>query len=170
MSFNTKTASIEFFVDEVSDLLLACENVPSGEALASEEVLRLPLDNVRGREPAEIQRTIGRLVLSFLNARSSKSLNLPRDLEDERRLDEEHFKQLFIAARANEPEAMYDLAVSLIARGMGNENWADLEQGETLLNQAVAAGFPAAIKYQSETWTLIRPRLEQKLKGGKDNK
>lgn len=170
MRFHTKKVSIEFFVDEASDLLLARETVLSdgGEAISSEEVLRLPLDNVRGREPAEIQRTIGRLVLSFLNSKSSKNLNLPRDLEDERRLDEEHFNQLLIAAKSNEPEAVYDLAVSLIARGMSNESWADIEQGEALLNQAVTAELPAAIKYQSETWVLIRPRLEQKLKCGKD--
>ncbi len=58
----------------------------------------------------------------------------------------------------------YDLAVGLIGRGVGNENWADIEQGEVLLNQAIAAGLPAAIEYQSETWGLIRPRLEEKLK------
>ena len=32
------------------------------------------------------------------------------------------------------------------------------------VNQAVAAGHPAAITYQSETWALIRPRLEHKFK------
>lgn len=169
MTSHAKTTSIEFFVDEASDLLLAYEHAPvAGETEAtSEEVLRLPLGNIRAREPAEIQRTIGRLVLSFLNARSAKGLNLPRDVEDEKRLDDEHFEHLLVAARSNKPEAIYDLAVGLIARGMSNENWADIEQGETLLNEAVQAGFPAAIKYQSETWMLIRPRLEQKFKPDK---
>lgn len=165
-----KTASIEFLVDEAADLLIALEHGTERAGALPEEVLRLPLGDVRAREPAEIQRTIGRLVLSFLNSRSSKGLNLPRDREDERRLDEEHFSQLVAASRSNEPEAIYDLAVGLIARGMSNENWADIEEGEALLNQAIAAGLPAAIKYQSETWELIRPRLEQKIKHGKQNK
>jgi hypothetical protein len=159
-----KTASIEFFVDEPSGLLIALEHSSENTTAPPEEVLRLHLDDVRVRKPAEIQRTIGRLVLSFLDSRSSKGLNLPRDREDERRLDEEHFSQLEAALRSNNPEAIYDLAVSLIARGMSNDNWADIERGEALLNQAVATGLPAALKYQSETWELIRPRLEQKIK------
>ncbi len=170
MISRARTASIEFFVDEISDLLIGRENAPDnrGKMASSEEVLRIPLGEIRTQEPANTQRAIGRLVLSFLNSRSSKDLNLPRDLEDEKRLDEEHFNKLLVAARSNEPEAVYDLAVGLIARGMNNNNWTDIEQGEALLNQAVAEGFPAAIKYLSETWALIRPRLEQKLKHDKD--
>jgi TPR repeat protein len=160
-----KTASIEFFVDEAAGLLMALEHDPArAEGAPPDEVLRLPLGEVRAREPADIQRAIGRLVLSFLNSRSSKGLNLPRDLEDEKRLDDENLNQLLLAARSNKPEAVYDLAVSLIARGMSNESWGDIEQGEVLLSQAVAAGHPAAIAYQSETWALIRPRLEHKFK------
>lgn len=166
MSLTKKTASIEFVVDEAADLLLAYERPPQGAGEGdSEEVLNLSLDNIRGREPAEIQRTLGRLVLSFLNSRSSKGLNLPRDLEDEKKLDAQHFGELQAMADTNTPEAIYDLAVSLIGRGMSNDSWADVEQGELLLNQAVSAGLPAAIKYQAEVWALVRPRLEQKLKG-----
>ncbi len=166
MSLTKKTASIEFVVDEAADLLLAYERPAQGAGEGdSEEILNLSLDNIRGREPAEIQRTLGRLVLSFLNSRSSKGLNLPRDLEDEKKLDEQHFGELQAMADTNTPEAIYDLAVSLIGRGMSNDSWADIEQGESLLSQAVGAGFPAAIKYQAEVWALVRPRLEQKLKG-----
>ena len=101
-----KTASIEFFVDETADLLLAYEHPPQGRGEAdSEEVLSLPLSNVRVREPAEMQRTLGRLVLSFLNSRSSKGLNLPRDLEDEKKLDEEHLGKLQATADGKTPEA-----------------------------------------------------------------
>lgn len=164
-----KTASIEFFVDETSDMLVGRENTSDGKGsiAASEEVLRLSLSDVRAREAADIQRSIGRLVLSFLDSRSSKGLNFPRDFEDEKKLDKEHFDQLLEAANSNEPEAVYDLAVGLIARGMSNNSWADIEQGEVLLNQAVAAGLPTAITYQLETWALIRPRLEQKLRPGR---
>ena len=64
MSLAKKTASIEFFVDETADLLLAYEHRPQGLGEGEpEEVLSLPLSNVRGREPAEMQRTLGRLVL-----------------------------------------------------------------------------------------------------------
>lgn len=165
MSFDAKVTSIEFFVDEVSGMLLARENLPTADgARISQEVLSLPLADVRVREPAEIQRAIGRLVLSFLNSRSPKGLNLPRDIEDEEKLDEEYFAQLRQAASSNEPEALYNFAVSLIARGMNTKSWAEIEQGEILLNQAIAAGLPEAINYQSETWALIRPRLEQQLK------
>lgn len=164
MNLTKKTASIEFFVDEATDLLMAYELLPHGiEKSDPEQILSLPLDNVRGREPAEMQRTLGRLVLSFLNSRSSKGLNLPRDLEDEKKLDEQHLGQLQAFADTRTPEAIYDLAVSLIGRGMSNDSWADVEQGELFLNQAVSAGVPAAIKYQTEVWVLVRPRLEQKL-------
>lgn len=165
-----KTASIEFLVDEVADSLIALEHGTEAVDASSEELLRLPLGDVRAREPAEIQRAIGGLVLAFLDSRSPKGLNLPRDEEYEKNLDEEHFSQLELASRSNKPEAIYDLAVGLIARGMSNENWAYIEQGEALLNQAIAAGLPAAIKYQSETWELIRPRLEYKIKHGTQNK
>lgn len=162
------TPSIEFLVDESSDLLLARERKSCDDgSTSSEEVLRLPLQEVRSRAPADFQRAIGRLVLSFLNAKSSKGLNLPRDLEDEKQLDEDHFAQLRVAVNTNDPEAVYDLAVGLISRGMRNKDWSDIERGEALLNQAIAAGLPAAIEYQSETWALIRPRLEAKLKGNK---
>ena len=166
MGSHMKTASIEFFVEETSDMLVGRENTSDGKGgmVASEEVLRLSLSDVRAREPADIQRSIGRLVLSFLDSRSSKGLNFPRDFEDEKKLDEEHFDQLLEAANSNNPEAIYDLAVGLIARGMSNNSWADIQQGEVFLNQAVAAGLPTAITYQVETWALIRPRLEQKLR------
>ena len=169
MVSHMKTASIEFFVDEKSDTLIGRENKSDdkGSMAASEEVLRLSLSDVRTREPADIQRAIGRLVLSFLDSRSSKGLNIPRDFEDEKKLDKEHFDHMAEAANSNEPEAVYDLAVGLIARGMSNNSWADIEQGEVLLNQAVAAGLSTAITYQLETWALIRPRLEQKLKSGR---
>jgi len=161
----TRTASIEFFVDEVAELLVANEHPPRGAGIGvAEEVLRLPLSDVRTRNPAEMQRALGRLVLSFLNSRSAKGLNLPRDLEDEKKLDEQHFDALHEMADGQTPEAIYDLAVGLIGRGMSNNSWADIEQGEAHLKQAVRAGHPAAIQYQDEVWTLIRPRLEQKLK------
>jgi hypothetical protein len=165
MNQNRTSPTIEFLVDEGADVLLAYERSSQGASEGDlQEVLRLPLSDVRAREPAEMQRAVGRLVLSFLNSRSSKGLNLPRDLEDEKRLDEQHFGELQGRAAGNTPEAVYDLAVGLIGRGMSDGNWADIEEGEALLNQAVSAGFPAAVKYQAEVWTLVRPRLEQKLK------
>ncbi|MCW0217690.1 MAG: hypothetical protein OJI67_05160 [Prosthecobacter sp.] len=166
MNLGLKFYSIEFYIDEFDDSLLARENTHSqkGDLISSERLLILPLEEIRSREPAEVQRMIGRLVLTFLNSRSSKDLCFPRDLDDERRQDEAYFRQLNTAASSNEPEKTYDLAVSLIAKGMSSENWADIEQGESLLAQAVAAGLPEAIKYQSETWSLLRPRLEHKLK------
>lgn len=163
MNMTRKNVSIKFVVDEAADLLLAYE-CPSQSESDPEEILNLPLANIRKREPEEIQRTLGRLVLSFLNSRSSKGLNLPKDPEDAKKLDERHFDKLQAMADTNTPEAVYDLAVSLIGRGMSNNSWADIEQGEVLLNQAVSTGLPAAIKYQTEVWMLIRPRLEQKLK------
>lgn len=165
MTSSKKTASIEFVVDEVTDMLLAYEHEPQeldGDDL--QVVLELPLSNIRGRDPAEIQRTLGRLVLSFLNSRSSKGLNLPRDLADDKKLDDQHFGVLQAKATTNTPEAVYDLAVGLIGRGMRNDSWTDIEEGEELLRQSISAGFPAAIKYQSEVWVYVRPRLEQKLK------
>ena len=157
-----KTSSIEFVVDEDKDLLLAYERQPrEAEENTLEEVLSLPLSDVRGRDPAEIQRTLGRLLLAFLNSRSSKGLNLPRDPEDDKKLDEQHFGAM---TNMDTPEAVYDLAVSLIGRGVSNDSWSDVQQGERLLSQAVSAGLPAAIKYQSEVWILIRSRIEQKLK------
>lgn len=165
MQMTKRTASIEFVADEAGDFLLAYEHPPEGEETGEvTEVLRLPFSDVRKREPAEIQRTLGRLVLAFLNSRSSRGLKLPRDLEDDKRLDEQHFSQLEAAMDAKTPEALYDMAVSLIGRGMSSDSWADVEQGEVLLDQAIATGLPAAIKYQEEVWALIRPRLEQKLK------
>ena len=165
MSQKIVSSTIEFLIDEAADVLLAYERSSQGSSEHDlQEVLRLPLSNVREREPAEMQRALGRLVLSFLNSRSSKGLNLPRDLEDEKKLDEQHFGELRERANSNTPEAVYDLAVSLIGRGMSDGNWSDIEKGEALLNQAVSAGFPAAIKYHAEVWALVRPRLEQKFK------
>ncbi|MFS2048359.1 hypothetical protein ACEN9J_01100 [Variovorax sp. Varisp41] len=165
MKPTTRAASIEFLFDEMTDSLLAYENPSQGVAEhLSEEILNLPLDNVRAREPAEIERTLGRLVLSFLNSRSSKGLNLPRDLEYEKLADKEYFAQLHVKAEARTPEALYELAVSLIGNGIANNSWAEVEQGEVHLKQAVHAGYPEAVKYQDEVWILVRPRLEQKLK------
>lgn len=79
---------------------------------------------------------------------AAKGLDLPRDLEDEKKLDEQHFATLHTMADGQTPESIYDLAVSLIGRGMSNDSWADVEQGEAHLNEAVHAGHPAAIKYQ----------------------
>lgn len=160
-----KSPSIEFVVDEVADVLLAYEHRSRNMSDSdSEVILNLPLSNVREREPAEMQRTLGRLVLSFLNSRSTKGLNFPRDTEDEKTLDAEHFSAWQRMGNADTPEAAYDLAVNLIGRGMSNNCWTDIEKGEALLNHAVSAGVPAAIQYQSDVWTLIRPRLERKFK------
>lgn len=161
MNSTFKITSIEFSIDEASDALLGYEHSPSN---ASEEILRLPLSNIREREPAEVQRSIGRLVLSFLNSRSSHGLKLPRDTEDEKTLDDKHFAQLRADADSTKPQAIYDLAVGLIASGMANKRWSDIEQGETLLAQAVASGLPEAITYRDDVWALVRPRLIQKLK------
>ena len=165
MSTTNRTASIEFVVNEAADSLLAYERHPQGITNGdTDAILNLPLSNIRGREPAEIQRTLGRLVLSFLNSRSSKGLNLPRDLDDEKKLDEQHVSAQRLVADSQAPDAIYDVAVSLIGRGMSGNCWADIEQGEALLNQAVSAGFPAALTYHAEVWALVRPRLVQKFK------
>lgn len=166
MNITKKTPSIEFFVDEDADLLLAYEHPlekPGNDH--PEEILSLPLDNIRGREPAEIQRTLGRLVLAFLNSRSSKGLNFPRDTDDEKKLDFRHANSPQAASKSDAEESKFDLAVELISRGMSCNCWPDIEQGEHLLNQAIAEGIPEAIKYQSEVWALVRPRLELKFKG-----
>jgi hypothetical protein len=167
MQMNKPTlSSIEFQVSEHADVLVARENTygDDGKVVASDEVFHISLDDLRARNLAETQRSIGRLVLTFLDSRSPKGLRLPRDIEDENKLDEEHFSHLSKAAKSNDLEAVYDMGTSLIARGIANEDWNDITQGEEFLKQAVAAGLPAAIQYQSETWELIRPRLEQKLK------
>lgn len=157
--------SIELFIDESNDHLIAVENCKlDKDDHSHNELLRLPLDNIRARQPAEIQRTLGRLILSFLNSRSANGLNLPRDLEDESDLDQKHFDQLTSKPPKDTPEEAYDLAVSLIGRGIDSGKWEDIEKGEALLIKAVTAGLPEAIKYHSEVWTLVRPRLEQKLK------
>jgi len=158
-----RTASIEFAIDESTDSLLAWENSPEGSnGRSSEEILNLPLSNIRAREPAEIERTLGRLVLKFLNSRSPKGLNLPKDLDYEKESEKEYRAELKTMADKKTPEALYELAVSLIGRGIGSKNWADIDQGEIYLNQSVEAGFEAAIKYKEEVWTLVRPRLEKK--------
>lgn len=159
--------SIEFLVDEADDLLLAYERVEiTGKPVSLEEALRLPLSELRKREPGELQRTLGRLVLAFLNSRSSKGLGLPRDLADEKRLDDQHFAALEADVNPSDPKTIYDLAVSLIARGMSDESWADIEKGEALLNPLADAGFAEAVKYREEVWSLVRPRLEKKIKRG----
>ena len=161
-----RTASIEFAIDASADSLLAWENSPEGsDSRASEEILNLPLSNIRARERAEIERTLGRLVLTFLNSRSPKGLNLPKDLEYEKESEKEYRAELKTMADKKTPEALYELAVSLIGRGIGSKNWADIDQGEIYLNQSVEAGFEAAIKYKEEVWALVRPRLEKKLEG-----
>jgi len=165
MKRTSRTASIEFFVDELTDSLLAYENTSRQSAdHHAEEILNLPLDNVRSREPAEIERTLGRLVLSFLNSRSSKGLNLPRDLEYEKQAKSEYLAELHAQANAKTPKEVYELGVSLIGTGIANSSWADIEEGEVHLKRAVESGWEEAIKYQDEVWTLVRPRLEQKLK------
>lgn len=168
MPVNPKSkTSIEFLVDEAADLLLAYERVEATDKLAAlEEVLRLPLSDLRKREPGELQRSLGRLVLAFLNSRSSRGLGLPKDLEDEKSLDEQHFAALEADVNPSNPKSIYDLAVSLIARGMSDESWADIEKGEALLNPLADAGFAEAVKYRDEVWSLVRPRLEKKIKQG----
>jgi hypothetical protein len=165
MTASSRTPSITFFVDETRDELIAYEKKMSmGAASSKEEILRMPLDEVRSRTPSNMQRTVGRLVLSFLNSRSTSGLNLPRDAEDDKALDQDHLAQLRVAAQSQKPQALYDLAISLIAHGMQSDQWSDIEQGERLLEQAVAANHPDAVKYHTETWALIRPRLVHRLK------
>jgi hypothetical protein len=161
MKFHKKTASIEFLVDESDDVLLGYERTSDG---LTEEMLRLPFSNIRDREPAEIQRTLGRLVLSFLNARSAHGLKLPVDLKDGEALDKKHFAQMRTDALFSEPQAIYDLAVGLIASGMAGKKWIDVQEGERLLEQAIKSGLPAAITYRDEVWALVRPRLAHNLK------
>jgi hypothetical protein len=161
MSKKVNSASIEFFVDEDADALFAFER--SAES-RSGEILQLPLRIIRDREPAEIQRTIGRLVMSFLNSRSHKGLDLPNDLEDDAKLDAQHYAQLLRLASSDTPESAYEQAVDLISQGIGSSSWPVVERGETLLRQAIDAGLPAAIKYEKEVWFLLRPRLESRLK------
>lgn len=159
-------SSIEFMVDEEAGALLGHERteVAAGQQSSVEEILRLPLADLRSREPGELQRSLGRLVLTFLDSRSAKGLGLPRDLEDEKNLDEQHFLALERSVDQRNPQTVYDLAVSLIGRGMAGDSWADIEKGEALLSQAADAGVTDAIKYREEVWSLVRPRLERKLK------
>jgi len=157
--------SIEFTFDESVGVLLGYERTGSDPLDQSvEEILRLDVSELRRREPSELQRSIGRFVLAFLNSRSSKGLDLPRDIEDERRLDQWQFAELEYYAAPGETGAIYDLAVSLIGRGISNENWVDIRKGERLLNQAADEGLSEAVKYREEVWSLIKPRLEQKFK------
>ena len=85
--------SIEFTFDESVRILLGYERTGSDPLDQSvEEILRLDVSELRRREPSELQRSIGRFVLAFLNSRSSKGLDLPRDIEDERRLDHRAYR------------------------------------------------------------------------------
>lgn len=159
-------SSIEFKVDEEASALLGHERTEAagGHQSSVEEILRLPLADLRNREPGELQRSLGRLVLTFLDSRSVRGLGLPRDLEDEKNLDDQHFAVLERNVGPSNPQTTYDLAVSLIGRGMARDSWTDIQKGEALLDQAVDAGVAEAIKYREEVWSLVRPRLERKLK------
>lgn len=159
-------SSIEFMVDDEACTLLGHERTEfaPGQQSSVEEILRLPLADLRSREPGEVQRSLGRLVLTFLDSRSARGLGLPRDFEDEKSLDEQHFAALERSLDLRNPQTIYELAVSLIGRGMTGDSWADIEKGELLLKQAADAGVTEAIKYREEVWSLVRPRLERKLK------
>ncbi|WP_197954342.1 hypothetical protein [Delftia acidovorans] len=164
MKSNSKKASITFLLDESNDTLLAYERIPQDEGGGvSAEILKLSLEEIRGREPDEIQRALGRLVLSFLNLHSHSGLNLPRDMNDEKELDSQYFGNMRSSSKNNSLTSVYEMAVDLIGRGIRNENWNDIEQGELLLNQSVNSGLSEAIRYKEDVWDIIKPRLHQKL-------
>src|SRR5574337_381122 len=147
-------SSIEFVVDEAAGVLLGYERTGADSPSRSvEEILRLDLSDLRKREPGELQRSIGRLVLAFLNSRSSKGLGLPKDEEDERRLDEQQLASLEGDADSGDPQAIYDLATSLIGQGISKDSWSDIERGERLLDQAADGGLGDAVKYRDEVWS-----------------
>jgi hypothetical protein len=112
-----------------------------------------------------MQRALGRTGAVISQLAKHQRAEPAAHLEDEKKLDDQRFDALHAMADGQTPEAIHDLAVGLIGRGMSNNNRADIEQGEAHPKQAVRPGHPAAIKYQDEVWALIRPRLEQKLKG-----
>ena len=164
-----KTNTIEFYVDEEHDQIIVVEQ-PSNDATsrgstgAPEKILELNLSDIRDKSPAEAQRNIGRLVLTFLNSRSSRGLSLPRDKEDEQRLDQKHFEDLARDVNPGDSRGQHELAMSYIARGIRNKSWEDIETGEQWLLKAIANGHPEAVAYQAE-WAILKPRLRHKIKG-----
>lgn len=156
-----KTNSLELYIDEKNQRLIAIEHKGGGE---TESVLDLSLEELRTREPAELRHSLGRLILAFLNSRSKKGLNLPQDEEDQKRLDDEYDELLVRDSDPKNPADQYSLATHFIGRGISDNRWSDIELGEQWLNKAIAAGYPKALEYRDETWSLLKPRLEQKFK------
>jgi hypothetical protein len=70
------TRSIEFVVDEAAAALIGYERTEAlgGQQLALEEVLRLPLADLRVCDSAELHRSLGRLVLGVLDTRDNDSI------------------------------------------------------------------------------------------------
>ena len=164
-----KTNAIEFYVDEDRDQLVVVER-PSEDASSREsigtpqKILEVNLSDIRDKSPAEAQRNIGRLVLTFLNSRSVRGLGFPRDKEDEQSLDQKHFEAIARDTVPGDARGQHELAMSYIAKGIQTKSWEDIEAGEQWLLKAVANGYPEAIKYHAE-WAILKPRLRHKIRG-----
>ena len=104
----------------------------------------------------EAEKAMGSMVFSVIDGFSHKKIGI-RDYEVlSQEARQNYVVELEAKAKANDPEALYDLFMEHHSRALREKSRTSLEEAERLLRESAALGYEEARKCLANDWQLLQ--------------
>ncbi|MGZ5100427.1 MAG: hypothetical protein ACXWF2_07140 [Usitatibacter sp.] len=150
VEYDSGTRLLKFFVGQ--------ESMPVGE---------WDLGKDAGKDPVELEASIGYAVLGALSAIAGTSLGNRNYLEERNNRTELILQSLRRRLESGERDAIVSMVLELVASARRKGDLGDLARAEELLRDAAQGGNPSAIEYLARRWDVEKREATIAISHGK---
>ena len=165
---NAGCSGIFVSYDRSTQNLIVLEKKISESGDTSDRViLKFSFADYDDRGSQVMEQTLGQLVLHSLDKLTPGGLGFGDYGELLDCISEENIAAFSQRLDMSDPDDQYGLALYLFSRGTRMKSWDTVERAISLYEAAAAAGHLEAKRFLNEDLPVVRPRMEEKLKGGR---
>lgn len=126
--------------------------------------LETSVDAFKARGPDEAERTLGAGIFALLDLSCDPKIGIRDYKADTAKWDAENTKELEQKSATGDGAAQFDLAMEKITQGLLKKSKKLMNEADSLLQSAVAAGHAEAAEYSVNLWPSLKERSDKSFK------
>ena len=142
---------------------IVCSTVESSHTaplLAGALPLETPVASFKSKLADEAERMLGAALFALLDLSANPKIGIRDYKAATTHWEEEHSKDLQQRVALNEPEALFELAMSSVTEGLRTKSKKTMEDADALLHRASDAGSAEAAEYLINLWPVLKKRFD----------
>lgn len=130
--------------------------------------LQTPIDMFRSKDADEAEKSLGAGIFALLDIANEPKIRIRDYSADAEAVvaqwETENTNDLERKAAAGDSQALFDLAVEKVAKGLRTKSKVLMNEADDLLRKAVASGHTEAIEFLASQWPALRARSDTSFK------